>query len=181
MENNVIFKHVFTFGKIPFRSNRRENPVEITVEIRKCGGDGSPEYLEFSAVGAVWNRLHSDWIMGGQCLDDLIPFARYMKNRETFFRIANLWRNYHLNSMNAGTREQTAAVKAYFEKTGKSYDYKEACDYLESVGLWRVKYTGKAVGRFYNDEWYNYGHGWIVNELPVMVLTECRQLAGETE
>lgn len=192
---NTVFNHKFTFGKIPFCCGRRENLVEITVHVRKRGGDPTfiiqndekipsgftPEYMELSICGNVWNRIHTDIIMGGQCLDSLIPYVRYMNDRKTFYTIFNLWKNFHLNGMNAGTKEQTAAVNAWLKETGERYDYTAACEYLKSIGMYEVPYTGKTVGREYHGEPYKYGHGWIVNDLPAEVLETLQKLTGEND
>ena len=67
--------------------------------------------------------------------------------------------------MHAGTPEQEAAINEW-EAAGNRYDYTAACNMLKEKGLYEVLFTGKTVGRMYNNEPYKYGHGWIVNDIP---------------
>lgn len=175
-------KKTFDFGKIAYPNpKRRANRVTVTVELEKRGGETTytidratgvktvtgktPEYLEFSASALVWNQCNTDCVAGGQCLDTIAKHARQLRNRDLFMEIYDLWKTYHLNGMNAGTPEQEAAIKAWKE-AGNHYDYDAACDYLKSIGLYEVNYTGLTIGRRFDNEPYKYGHGWIVNELP---------------
>lgn len=50
------------------------------------------------------------------------------------------------------------------------YDYNDACEMLKEKGLYEVNYTGATVGRYYNNEPYRYGSGWVINEIPGNVL-----------
>jgi hypothetical protein len=167
------------FGKVDYCGNgRKDCPVIVDVELREKGGEKTftisketkeriytgettPKYYEFSVCGTVYNRLKTDCYMGGQCLDEI---ARYIKT-PLFKEIYTLWKKYHLNSMNAGTPEQTAAIEEW-KKQGNKYDYTKVCEYLKSIGLYEVNYTGLSVGKVYNNEPYKYGHGWLVREIP---------------
>lgn len=182
-------KTTFKFGKIAATNNRKENAAEITVELRTCGGEPTftinpktkereytgnhtPVYVELSICGNVWNRLHTHIVMGGQCLDSM---KRYLNHNDTFMKLYDYWKRYHLNGMHAGTPEQEAAINEW-KAAGNRYEYTAACEELKRRGLYTVNYTGLAVGKRYDNEPYIYGHGWIVNELPGNVLIEIEHM-----
>ena len=173
---NRVFKARVSFGKINYTGSGNRYPAEIEMELRECGGDPvfqivngervytgetTPRYIEFSACGTVWNTRHTDCYMGGQCIDDM---GRYIKSPK-FRKIAKWWKQYHLNGMNAGTPEQTAAIKAW-EAAGNRYDYTAACEMLKSRDLYSIPFWGRTTGKEWSGELYCYGHGWIINDIP---------------
>lgn len=180
-------KATFDFGKINYLGTGKRYPAEVKVELTRRGGDPvftmngkereytgetTPEYVELSICGNIWNTHKSDIICGGQCLDRMLP---YLKRDALFVELYNLWENYHLNGRKAGTPEQEAAIKKWMA-AGNRYDYPAACDYLKSINLYEVIYTGKAAGRYYDNELYKYGTAWIVNDLPGDVLLRVEHL-----
>lgn len=175
-------KRVFYFGKIAYSHPRiRRNLVEVSVELRKRGGEKTfmldkqtglrvitgktPEYHELSICGSIWNGRKSDIVCGGQCLDTIAEYRSQLTNANLFDQLYLLWKNWHLNGMHAGTPEQEAAIDKW-KQEGHKYDYAEVCEFLKSIGLYEVNYTGITVGRRYENEPYKYGHGWVVKELP---------------
>lgn len=179
-------KKTFAFGKIDFYGNgTRENLVTVTVELRKCGGEETftidratgektivgktPAYVELAICGDIWNRRRDDIVCGGQCLDTIAEYRHQLDNVELFDTLLDLWKNYHLNGMHAGTPEQEQAIEEW-KAEGNKYDYTAACEMLKARGLFEVFYTGLSVGRRYDNEPYKYGHGWLVQELPGDVL-----------
>lgn len=155
------------FGKINLYGTGKRYPVEITIELKKHGGEKTyingqptgettPEYIEFTASG------HAGAACWGQCLDSIVP---YLKRNKLFNEVYSFWKKYHLNGMHAGTPDQEKAIKEK-EASGWRYDYTEACEYLKSIGLYEVNYTGLACGHRYNNEPYKYGHGWLIQEIP---------------
>lgn len=96
----------------------------------------------------------------GQCLDFIQENAeKYMmpKERQALYnRIYNIWREYHLNDLQSGTKKQTALLT---EELHRADHYGEACKYLESVGL-------------LEDRGYKYGHGWLCKEIPAEIVAE---------
>lgn len=187
-------KHTFELGKIAYNNrNKKTNMVEITVELQNCGGEPTftigenkeriptgkttPEYVELSICGDIWDNTHTDILCGGQCLDTIAIFREQLSpaNRDLFDLLHDLWKKYHLNGMHAGTPEQEAAIREW-EAAGNRYDYKAACKMLKERGLYEVKFTGKTVGRMYHHEPYKYGHGWVVNNLPGDVLLKVEHL-----
>ena len=155
---------------------RKTNACDVTIELRNCGGEDvfriingerkytgekTPEYVELSICGNIWNSTHTKVVSAGQNLDEMAKFI----NDPKFKKIHAIWKKWHLNGMNAGTPEQEKKVHEWID-AGIKYDYSEFCEMLNECGLYEVEYTGKSVGRYYDHEPYKYGHGWIINELP---------------
>ena len=185
-------KKIFDFGKIKYTNKSRAvNLVTIEMELRSRGGETTfaidrktgektitgktPEYLELSICGDIWNARHTDCVCGGQCLDTIAKYRRQLSDPELFDAIYDLWKKYHLNGMHAGTPEQETAVEEW-KAEGNRYDYKAACEMLKQKGLYEINYTGLSVGRRYNNEPYKYGHGWLIQELPGDVLVKIEHL-----
>lgn len=146
----VIFsgKKVFEFGKVDGYGSGRKTCL-VTLEIELKDRNGLPV---FTASGSVWNSQKSDILQGGQCIDSVYQeYRAQLANLPLYKKIMGLWERNHLNDMNAGTPEQTAAIEDW-KKAGNSYDYSAACEYLNSIGLLSVIHEGKT---------YKYGHGWI--------------------
>lgn len=165
-----MVKRTFQFGKISaYKNGRKENEVELEVELRK-NKDGFPE---LSVVGAVWNRIHTDWVMGGQCLDDI---QRVPMNNSLFQEIKGLWKKYHLNGMHAGTKAQELALK----KAGLYgvSNYSQAVEFLKRKGLYEVNLTPieKKYNPRYADKPYKYGHGWLYHPIPAADLAKIRRI-----
>ena len=185
-------KKRFTFGKIAFHTSRKINPVAVDVELRRRGGEPTftvdpqtreriptgettPEYMELSICGYIWNSRGTDCVAGGQCLDEIAKYRRQLSNLGLFNKLYGYWKAYHLNGMHAVTPEQEAAIEGW-KKEGWKYCYTEACEKLREAGLYTVPYTGKSSGRLYNNEPYTYGHAWLVQELPEDVLHDIEEL-----
>lgn len=165
-----MVSRTISFGKIDARgSGRKANLVEVTVSL-KMNRNGFPE---FSASGDVWNTRMTDIIMGGQCLDHIrsVPI-----NNTLFQEIKQLWKKYHLNGMNAGTKAQEEALKKV--GLGAAADYYKACEYLKSKGLYEVKLT--ATEAKYNPQYagkpYRYGSGWLYRPIPAADLAKIRRI-----
>lgn len=81
-----------------------------------------------------------------------------------FLRIWDVW---HLNDLQAGTPEQTAALKPFYaERKYPENDYTHACEFLRVHGLYEVpdprsENAGKT---------YQYGHAWLSVPVPAEVL-----------
>lgn len=181
-------KKTFDFGKIDYMNRgRKDCAVEVTIELQERGGEavldrnGKPTgehcntYIEFSAIGKIWNHLHSDIYSGGQNLDEI---AEYIKT-SLFQKIHNFWKKYHLNGMHPGTPEQEEAVTKW-EAQGNEYDYKKACEMLKSCGLYEVPLTANLIGtRKADGKPYKYGHGWVISDIPENDLEEIKKLFTE--
>ena len=90
--------------------------VEIRLEEnRRCyvwkGGTlEKVQGTEFAASAMVYR--HNSFVCGGQCLDesdilDAVENGKLCKkDKTTYLEILRLWKNYHLNGMNAGCEHQ---------------------------------------------------------------------------
>lgn len=167
MKNTLINK-TFTFGKVAYRGNRRAYTPEVTLELRNTDTG-----LELSICGAIRNTF-GRMVTCGQILDTM---KKHLAADPTFMRIFRLWDKWHLNTMNAGTEKQAAAL----EKAGIT-DYVAACEYLKTVGLYvdalapneRLAHETDGATRTR----YEYGHGWITRTLPAAVVDEIYTLCG---
>jgi len=170
-------KRTFNLGKINLYGTGKRYPVTVEVRLENKGGqptyrriDGhmqqtgefAPEYVEFTACAYVGAR------MGGQCLDEInkhrMDFA--LPEREVWDDIYHFWKLYHLNGMHAGTPEQEKAIREWESTKNNRRDYLAVCEMLKEKGLYEVLFTGKTVGRMYNNEPYKYGCGWVVEQIP---------------
>ena len=89
----------FDLGKIDYNdTGRKINRVEIDVKL----SDG-----RLSISGNVWNMHETDSISCGQNLDGLKPYFKYNK---LFNKLWLLWKEYHLNDLQAGTTLQMAHI-----------------------------------------------------------------------
>lgn len=95
---NVIKEKIW-LDSIPFESKQKLNPVSIELELYQNEQD---EYC-LVGVGYVWKSNKSDIVTCGQILDTLTPF--YPQN-ELFKQIYSIWKEYHLNDMQAGCEHQ---------------------------------------------------------------------------
>ena len=185
-------KKTFNFGKIKYTNEKRAiNLVTVDVELRHCGGETTftidrktgektitgktPEYVELSICGNIWNSRHSDIVCGGQCLGTIAKYKEQLEDKEVFETLYNLWKKYHLNGMHAGTPEQEIAIDNW-KSQGNRYEYTSACEMLKACGLYEVNYTGLSVSKRYNNEPYKYGHDWLIQELPGDVLLKIEHL-----
>jgi len=98
-------KKTIEFGKIDYNGiGRKNNMVELEIELKQ-----TDKGEEFTASAEVWNNLHTDIIMGGQCIDDIWDgYKNQLQNRKLYQEIMDLWKKYHLNGMNAGCIHQRA-------------------------------------------------------------------------
>ena len=65
--------------------------------------------LELSITGSIWNNLHTDIVMGGQCLDEM---AKYI-HTPTFKALRAMWKRWHLNGMRSACEHQRELGQTY--------------------------------------------------------------------
>ena len=110
-------------------------------------------YYTFSASGNIFVKNEYDG--SGQCLDEILE---YFPGNEQVKYIHSLWKQWHLNDLNAGTLLQQAALSSL-----KSTDYADRCEHLKERDL-------------YNDRGYEYGTAWLVKEIPADVIQDIQEL-----
>lgn len=152
-------KKTISFGKVAYNSTRKVNEITVEVELEQ---NSKGQYI-FSACGNIWNGRKTDILCCGQCLDTIF---KCLKNNKTmnknFEKIYRLWKLYHLNDCHAGTERQEKALA----RANKLFaDYKESCDYLDSVGL-------------LYDNGYRYGSAWLYREIPSDDLKSIKEIVG---
>lgn len=153
------------FGKIDYNDkNRKVNEVVVEMELK----ENKEGQKCFSASAAVYNSRHTNWEMGGQCLDDI----QALVERDTpygaeYGEIVRLWQAYHLNDSHAGTPEQEKALKEA-GLNGFAAQYDECCEYLKGIGLYEVALPDGSL--------YKFGTGWLTEEIPERDLQEIEDI-----
>lgn len=143
-------KKVFNFGKIDFYGNGRKINA-VSVEMRYENG-------RLAICGDIWNAHHTDCVSCGQNLDTIREYV----SDPTFLELYDLWKNWHLNDMHAGTEAQEKILKEYFTD-GKRYDYETACNVLGAHGM-LTDYN-----YIHNGKPYRYGTAWLKRDIPADV------------
>jgi hypothetical protein len=140
-------------GKVDYnRSGRRINAVDLRIELKE-----SSRGPVFSASGGFWNGQHTDYTSCGQVLEEI---ASFFKGSKRVQRIVEIWREYHLNDMNAGTIRQEAELAKHTPPSGGSH-YDWACETLMAAGI-------------YEDNGYKYGTAWLYRPIPDEILAEIK-------
>ena len=144
-------KRILNFGKIDLNNTGRKiNKVTIEIELRQNNGIDT-----LSICGNVWNQKQTDTVLGGQCLDELVPF---FKNNKLFNEVYRLWKNYHLNDLKPGTPEQMECIKNHKDEIDESLGfYTKELELLKKYGLDVVDLNG---------EQYKYGTKWLYQPIP---------------
>lgn len=84
-------------GKVDYTGKgRRDHAVTL---------EWSLENGRFSMSGAIWNRLRTDWKVGGQCMDSI---AALFPANALVQEMVTVWRRWHLNDLRAGCEHQRA-------------------------------------------------------------------------
>lgn len=154
-----------SFGKVAFVGTKANNEVTVNISLQvKDRQVIDYDTLQpivnapvFSVSGDIWNSRKTDIECGGQCLDTIL---RIIPHNSKFKRIHELWKQYHLNDMQPGTKKQVAAVKKWREDTNiHGWAYSEECSYLRSINL-------------FEDNGIKWGHQWLYMPIPVEILAE---------
>lgn len=140
----------YVLGKVDYnRSGRRNCKAEIEWTLH----DG-----RFSMSANIWNPRGTDIYCGGQCVDTVTAF--FPRNRKAH-RMLAVWRDWHLNDMQAGTSAQTAWLKAHSaESEAHRLDHYD----------WATKALAEAG--LNPDNGYRYGSAWLKIELPPSIVAE---------
>ena len=149
-------EHKIKFNKIDdLQHGRKDCMLEATV---------SWNGVEFSVSADVWDARRTDIHTGGQCLDTVNERYRgQIKNVELWDEVFDLWRKYHLNTMQAGTPEQMKAMEEWLKETGNeswNFDYEGLCEYLKGRNLYFVP-DPENPGRE-----YEFGTRWLTKPIP---------------
>ena len=155
-----VFKKILHFPTVCVGVGRGQGFNTITVEIELATQLCKDwETLEERRMYVFTAMAHCKgrW---GQCLDFIHENAEKFimpdEKKDLYSRIYKVWKEYHLNDLQSGTKKQTEALT---EELHRADHYREACKYLESVGL-------------FEDRSYKYGHGWLCKEIPAEIVAE---------
>jgi hypothetical protein len=130
--------------------------VDIRLETQLCKDWETLEEKRMYVFGAYAHAPR----MWGQCLDYIHDNAEQyivpdeMKN--LYNRIYHIWKEYHLNDLQSGTKKQTEHLT---KELHRADHYTEACEYLKGINL-------------FEDRGYQYGHGWLCKEIPEEIVAE---------
>lgn len=141
--------------------------VKVTIEYKWDGRN-------FSASGNIGE------LVCGQCLDTIAELPELQDN-DLVQRIVSVWREWHLNDMNAGTHAQKAELKRRLkvENLDRIPDYDVQCQWLKDAGLYEVPLTDnmEANGGFpeavkNGERGYRYGERWLYHKVPDDIVEE---------
>lgn len=150
-------------AKPQHKSTRDTNLEEI-------GGQILPTLSFFGEIRALsFQGKENVDICGWQCSQDILMFfashpQEMTKENAELLDLLKLWRRWHLNDLNAGTKVQTDALSAW--EGYSEADYKASCNYLESIGL-------------LEERGYKYGHAWLFERVPNEVLNQLTDIFKE--
>lgn len=108
---------------------------------------------------------------GGQIVHSPWNFQQYAEgySAETVQQLRDIWENWHLNDMQAGSPAQTAYLKAH--PVPRSADHYTATVHaLTAAGL------NPAPDYIHNGKPYQYGSAWLFKEVPADVVQWLHQL-----
>jgi hypothetical protein len=170
----IIAKGKLVLGKIDYNKSGRKN-CQAIIKWKLESSENGPV---FSASADIWNPKHTDIYAGGQMVDEV---ASYFPHNKKAQRILEIWKAYHLNDLNAGTPEQTAAIREW-EARGNKYDYTQAYEYLKSIGLYDITLaedTPAFGGTLPKGSQYKYGARWIYRNIPEEIVNEIKSWVKE--
>lgn len=97
-------KRTIEFGKVAYTGKNKSYLVTLEIELQDKAGKPV-----FTVSGNVWNTMHTDIVMGGQCVDDIWnEYRAQLKNPALYKQIMKLWQKWHLNDMHAECEHQEA-------------------------------------------------------------------------
>lgn len=153
--------------------NKRKRAFTLNVELKTEEGETregengalyeNPVILSIS--GAIWDRALNDCFSAGQNYDTLEKALKEgnieMKNGLTnsdLKKLIDIWRVWHLNDTNGGTRKQEEIINKYYkENPNESHSYEKAVELLKKHDL-------------LVDNGYQYGSKWLYEPLPQDVI-----------
>lgn len=97
----TIIRKTIELGKVAYWGKSRSNMADVTIELREVSNG-----VELSIMGGIWNHIHTDYYISGQCLDTI---AKYIRT-PTFKRIYRLWKDYHLKAVDAKVIDEVYSI-----------------------------------------------------------------------
>lgn len=157
----TIFKKYLTFKPSRPGGGTFHLEIELREESRECRDWDTLELIENPVTLSICGRTRGGC---GQCKDLIEEKVGNFKQSEQIIirQILNIWNQYHLNDMNAGTKHQTELLSD-FKCTSSTKHYAEVCAFLERKD---ALYDGT----------YKYGTGWLYREIPEDVIEFLKSL-----
>jgi len=166
MNRDYIEKGLYT---VPYKvdgtgNGIKDNAVDISWELYK----NSRDEICFTMSGMIWNRLKTDCISAGQNIDTvrkLCGFNPVVKQMHT------VWKEYHLNDMQAGSPRQEGfklALNYMRSLSGSpniSYD-----DLTHALAKCNLLVDWSYVNPNTGNLGYKYGSAWLTKEIPEQVI-----------
>lgn len=137
----------------------KDNAIEIKWELY----ENSRGETCFSMSGTIWNRLKTDCISAGQNIDTIRKLTKFNPTVKEMYQV---WKEYHLNDMQAGSPRQEG-FKLAMKLMGQPVDYDNLTDALAKCNLlvdW--SYVNPNTGEL----GYKYGSAWLTKEIPEQVI-----------
>lgn len=145
------------FGKIEISLLEKGSPYpHLDIDLNDC-----KSYLELSIVGEMKN------CQSESCGQNYNDFKYFYNDYPELPGIVDIWKRWHLNGLNAGTRIQTEFILTKFsfhrDEALPYYDYNAVVAELKKADL-------------YVDRGYVYGTAWLVEQLPQEVIDKVKSL-----
>ena len=106
-------KNRISFGKVDGYKSGKNN-CEVVLDFGFQEFHGQAPY--FSVIGYLYNHLHTDCIMGGQCIDGLAELFPRLGNNAKYLEIMNLWKSYHLKPIDQIPENVVKRINEIVEK-----------------------------------------------------------------
>ena len=168
---NIILRGHYDLPKVDATGNGIKDNASVIEWSLYDFNDGR---VRFTMSATIWNRLGTDCIQAGQCLDEIRRLYRF---NPLVKEMVEVWKLWHLNDMNAGTPRQEAYLKGYrqaFLDTHNhemdSWSYDTRLDILEKAGLSPDPHH----------ENYVYGTAWLHTVLPQDVIDKVKSWMERT-
>lgn len=130
-------KRTISFGKIDYnRTGRKINEVELDLYLKE-DSKGRPV---ISVICGVWNKNKTDYILCGQCLDEVEAH----ENKKLYNEIREIWKTWHLNDTKCGSPEQYQILSEHFQDSRRR-DYEKEVEYLKKAGKYKVQFNGQDI------------------------------------
>jgi hypothetical protein len=114
----------------------------------------------FSMSGTIWNHRETDCYCAGQILETIVVFFPHDRKVQ---RMVEIWREYHLNDMQAGSPKQMECLK-----DTNLNEYSQMIEYLKREGL------QPDLSYIRNGKPYSYGSAWLKKEIPQNIIDEIK-------
>jgi len=176
-----------------FTGTRSRHKVSMDIELKhedksQKGVDGEEYHnpLVLSISDSIWQRDESDILTGGQGQDELrkalkehkLEIGNGISNKE-FEKLLDIWDNYHLNDMKAGTARQNEII----EKHKDEQKYKKYDQFLDRPKAILEDHDAQPdlETKGFGDEGYSYGSSWLYEPLPDDVVDFVKDFKSKLE